>query len=107
MALHVFLFVFLLVVCILLTLALLWRLDWVPRRLEYRRRPRPWSEVKSRRVVLPLTMVENSAFSPTRLAFSHDAPSFLPRAAPSAFSRPAKFAPLSFIGLNFCSRMLF
>src|SRR5215472_2232786 len=30
MALHVFLFVFLLVVCLLFTLALLWRLDWFP-----------------------------------------------------------------------------
>jgi hypothetical protein len=107
MALHVFLFVLLLVVCIQLNLAMLWCLDWFPRRLEYRRRSRPWSEVKSRPVVLPLTMVDNSAFSPTRLAFPHDVPSFLLRAAPLPFSRLAKFAPLLFIGLNFCSRMLF
>ncbi len=32
MALHVCVFVFLLVVCILLTLALFWRLDWIPLR---------------------------------------------------------------------------
>ena len=32
MALHVFLFVFLLVACIQFTPALLWRLDWFPLR---------------------------------------------------------------------------
>ena len=32
MALHVFMFVFLLVVCLLLSLVLLWRLDWFPLR---------------------------------------------------------------------------
>jgi hypothetical protein len=32
MALHVFVFVFLLVVCLLFSLTLLWRLDWVPLR---------------------------------------------------------------------------
>src|SRR5215469_6623687 len=32
MALHVLVFVFLLVVCLLLSLALLWRLDWFHRR---------------------------------------------------------------------------
>jgi hypothetical protein len=41
MALHVFL----LVVCILLTLALLWRLDWFPRRPSS-----SWGEVKRSRV---------------------------------------------------------
>jgi hypothetical protein len=32
MALHVFVFVFLLVVCLLFSLTLLWRLDWFHRR---------------------------------------------------------------------------
>jgi hypothetical protein len=45
MALHVFVFVLLLVVCILLTLALLWRLDWFPRRPSS-----SWGEAKRTRV---------------------------------------------------------
>jgi hypothetical protein len=32
MALHLFVFVFLLVVCLIISLALLWRLDWFPLR---------------------------------------------------------------------------
>jgi hypothetical protein len=37
MALHVFVFVFLLVVCLLLSLALLWRLDWFSFRPSHSR----------------------------------------------------------------------
>jgi len=45
MALHVLLFVFLLVVCILLTLARLGRLDWFPRRPSS-----SWGEARRTRV---------------------------------------------------------
>ena len=105
MALRLFVCVFLLVVCLIISLARLGRLDWfplrpasspgaakrtmLPRRLQPRTPDdypacrlvstpstsgglasapvRPWSEVKSRRGVQPLLMVDNSDISPTRL----------------------------------------
>src|SRR5262249_49339880 len=102
--------VFLLSVCLLLSLALLWRLHWFPlrpsssrgrakrSRLRHLLRPRtpldcpscrqactpspsvrptsapgrPWREVKSRLGVLPHTVVDNSAISPTGLTVPSD-----------------------------------
>jgi hypothetical protein len=65
MALHVFVFVFLLVVCLLRCLGLLWRLDWFPRRPAtsrggtkritlHRLRHRPVAQTIARPVVWPL-----------------------------------------------------
>ncbi len=59
-------FLFVLVVCLLLSLALLWRPGWLPLQPSH-------SAVASRRVQ-PLSVVDNSDISPTRLTFPLEAP---------------------------------